>query len=68
MTRIENYRRRRTPWLAVLIVIGWLLLAAAVWHTATHFAPAMRQIELDLTDMQERLDAIGAELEAMHND
>jgi hypothetical protein len=68
MTRIENYRRRRTPWLAVLIVIGWLLLAAGIWHTAAHFAPAMRQIEMDLTDMQERMDAMLDELEAMRGD
>ena len=68
MTRIENYRRRRTPWLAVLIVIGWLLLAAAVWHTTAHFAPTMRQIEMDLTDMQERMDAMMDELEAMRGD
>lgn len=68
MTRIENYRPRRRNLLPLLLVIGWLLLFAAVWHTAAHFAPTMRQIEMDMTDMQERMDAMLDELEAMQDD
>lgn len=26
MTRIENYKARRVPWPAVLLIIGWMLL------------------------------------------
>ena len=44
--------------LTVLIIIGWLLLFGAVVHTTASFAPRMRQIEMDLTDMDEQLDAM----------
>lgn len=68
MTRIENYKARRVPWITILIAICWLLLAAGIWHTAAHFAPQMRQIELDMADMQDRLDAMLTEVEAMRDD
>lgn len=68
MTRIENYTRRRIPWLPLLIAIGWLLLAAGIWHTTARFSPRMRQIELDMADMQDRLDAMLTEVEAMRDD
>ena len=44
--------------LTVLIIIGWLLLFCAVIHTTASFAPRARQIEMDLADMDEQLDAM----------
>ena len=66
MTRIENHTpRRRVPWLALLIAIGWLLLIAGWCHTVTCFTPRATQISLDLADMQDRIDAMLEEVEAM---
>jgi hypothetical protein len=63
--RIEHNTRRRIPWLAILIAIGWLLLAAGWWHTMTSFTPRMRQVSIDLADMREQMDEMSAELEGM---
>ncbi len=66
--KIENYHRRRPNYTLIVHIAFWLLLAFAILHTATHFVPKMKQIELELTDMQDRMDVIMTDLEMMHND
>jgi len=63
--RIENYRRHRIPWLAVLITLLWVLVFAGILHTAASFKPRYEQVMATYMDMQDRLDAMSAELEAM---
>ncbi len=66
--RIEHNTRRRIPWLAILITIGWLLLAAGWWHTMTSFTPRMRQVSIDLADMNEQMDEIMDDLQEIKSD
>ena len=63
--RIENYRRHRIPWLAVLITLLWVLVFAGVLHTAASFKPRYEQVMATYMDMQDRLEQMADELEAM---
>ena len=63
--RIESYRRHRIPWLAVLIVLLWVLIFAGILHTAASFKPRYERVMATYMDMQDRLDAMAGELEAM---
>jgi len=63
--RIETYKRRRVPWLAILIILGWLIVFAGIIHTATSFTPRYEAVMSDLDDMQDKIAAMRAELEAM---
>ena len=63
--RIESYRRHRIPWLAVLITLLWVLIFAGILHMAASFKPRHEQVMETYMDMQDRLDAMSAELETM---
>ena len=65
MTTIENNTRRRIPWLAILIIICWLFLAAGLIHTRYSFTVRMNAVQADMDRMDQQADAILAELEAM---
>jgi hypothetical protein len=61
----HNTPRPRVPWMAILILLGWLIVIAGIIHTATSFTPRYEAVMADLADMQDKLDAMGAELEGM---
>ena len=63
--KIEQYNRPRIPWMAILILLGWLIVFAGILHTAYSFQPKYEQVMRDFEDMQDKLDRMTAELEAM---
>ena len=65
MTRIENNTRRSIPWLAILIIICWLFLAAGLIHTRLSFTVRMNAVQADMERLNEQADDMLAELEAM---
>jgi len=57
--RIENYRRHRVPWLAVLIVLLWVLVGALIMGaTLVSFVPRCREFDRQMESMQEQMDSI----------
>lgn len=63
--RIENVRRHRIPWLAMLILLLWVLVFAGILHTAASFKPRYEQVMATYMDMHDRLEQMESELEAM---
>ena len=63
--RIESYRRHRIPWLAMLIFLLWALVFAGILHTAASFKPRYERVMATYMDMQDRLEQMADELEAM---
>ena len=66
--RVENVRRHRIPWLAVLITLLWVLIFAGILHTAASFKPRYEQVMETYMDMQDRLDQMESELDVVKAD
>jgi len=56
--RIENYRRTRPDWFAILVAIYLLICAAMIAGTIFSFAPRCREFDRQMAEMRQEMDRI----------